>query len=552
MTLVASLPSPTEQPAEAQLAELQRRVVQLEQSEARYKRALKALRRRERRLRVMADAMPAFISYVDKDQCYRFVNKAYETWFGRSPQKIQCLQVREVLGSRAYEQVRPYIEAALSGREISFETELHFEHQGIRCIRATYLPHQAQHGRVYGFFVLAEDFTERRAARDVLMKAEQRLRQEQALREVEQHFHRMVDSLPEMIWMSGTDALCVYFNKQWLEFTGKRMQEELGDAWLENVHTDDRDQCIEIYRAAFVARRHFTMEYRLRRYDGQYRWVLDSGRPWYDADAKFAGFIGSAIDITERKQAEEALQRHRDELAHLSRLTVMGEMATSLAHELNQPLTAIVNYAEGAVLRLRPEFKGNSDFLCVLREITALAMQAANILRSVRNFVRKQQEKWQPVDVNSVVEAALSLIADQIRQNRTKLNIALAPDLPKVTGRYTQLEQVVLNLILNAIEATAGVTDRQRLIDIQTRVNEEREVEVRVVDNGVGLAAEITDQVFEPFFTTKARGLGMGLPICRTIVDVHHGRIWSSPADNHGACFGIAIPAESRGSVRGR
>lgn len=384
------------------------------------------------------------------------------------------------------------------------------------------------------------------------MKAEQRLRQEQALREVEQRFHRMVDSLPEMIWMSGTNALCLYFNRQWLEFTGRCMQEELGDGWLEGVHPDDRDQCLQIYRAAFAAQRPFTMEYRLRRYDGDYRWVLDTGRPWHDADAKFAGFIGSALDITERKEAEEALQRHRDELAHLSRLTVMGEMATSLAHELNQPLTAIMNYAEGGVLRLRQEFKGHSDFLCVLREIAALATQAANILRSVRNFVRKQQERWQSVDANAVVEAALSLIADQIRNNRIRLNVVLAPDLPRVRGRYIQLEQVVLNLILNAIEATAGVTDRQRAIDIQTAVNPASEVEVRVLDNGVGLAPEITHQVFEPFFTTKVRGLGMGLPICRTIVEVHHGRIWSSPAEDHGTCFGIAIPAESRECVRGK
>lgn len=227
------------------------------------------------------------------------------------------------------------------------------------------------------------------------MKAEQRLQQEQALREIEQRFHCMVDSLPEMIWMSGTDALCLYFNRQWLEFTGRCLEQELGNGWLEGVHTDDREQCIRTYRAAFSAQQPFTMEYRLRRFDGEYRWLLDSGRPWHDATTNFAGFIGSAIDITERKQAEEALQRHRDELAHLSRLTVMGEMATSLAHELNQPLTAIVNYAEGAVLRLQPTFKGESDVISVLKEIIALATQTATILRSVRNFMRKQQKKWQ-------------------------------------------------------------------------------------------------------------------------------------------------------------
>lgn len=548
---MARLRSQKDPVSEAQLAELRQRILQLEHSEARYKRVLAVLRRRERQLRTMADAMPAFIAYVDSEQHYRFVNTAYERWFGRSSQKIQGMHVRDVLGSRAYEQVCPHIEAALSGREVTYEAELRFEHQGTRHMRAMYLPHHGQLGVVLGCFVLAEDITDRKQAQQVLMRAEQRLRQEQALREVEQRFHRMVDSLPEMIWMSGTDALCLYFNKQWLEFTGRRMQEELGNGWLDGVHPDDRDQCVKIYRSAFAVRQPFSMEYRLRRSDGEYRWLLDTGRPWHDSSTKFAGFIGSAIDITERRQAEEALQRHRDELAHLSRLTVMGEMATSLAHELNQPLTAIVNYAEGAALRLQPEFKGNPDFLCILREITALATQAGNILRTVRNFVRKQQEQLQSVDVNAVVEAAVSLTADQIRNNRVKLNIALARDLPKVRGRHIQLEQVVLNLVLNAIEATAGVSGRRPRIDIQTELNSRHEVELRVSDNGIGLAPEITDRMFEPFFTTKTRGLGMGLPICRTIVEVHNGRIWTSRRKRRGACFAIAIPAESRECVRG-
>src|SRR5262249_22735333 len=150
------------------------------------------------------------------------------------------------------------------------------------------------------------------------------------------------------IWMSGLDKLCTFFNRSWLDFTGRTLDQELGTGWTEGIHPDDRERCLATYAGAFDTRREFTMEYRLRRYDGEYRWVTDKGVTRRGPEGTFLGYIGCADDITPRKEAELTAQRHRPELAHVARLSTMGQLAASLAHELNQPLAAILGNAEAA------------------------------------------------------------------------------------------------------------------------------------------------------------------------------------------------------------
>ena len=170
----------------------------------------------------------------------------------------------------------------------------------------------------------------------------------EALRESEMRFRTLADSAPVLMWMTDTQKLCSFFNKSWLDFTGRSMDQELGNGWVEGVHPDDRERCFEIYADAFDARREFTMEYRLRRHDGEYRWVTDKGVPRRTVDGTFLGYIGCADDITPRREAELTSERHRTELARVARLSTMGELAASLAHELNQPLAAILGNAETA------------------------------------------------------------------------------------------------------------------------------------------------------------------------------------------------------------
>ena len=178
-----------------------------------------------------------------------------------------------------------------------------------------------------------------------LLMSRKRKLSEEALLESETRFRTVADAAPVMIWMSGPDKLCNFFNKGWLDFTGRTMEQELGNGWAEGVHPEDLEHCLEVYGNSFDARQPFTMEYRLRRNDGEYRWVLDTGTPRLSDDGAFLGYIGSCIDIAERKQAELDHQLQNMELARVGRVALMGELAASLAHEVNNPLGAMVTNA---------------------------------------------------------------------------------------------------------------------------------------------------------------------------------------------------------------
>lgn len=256
------------------------------------KQAQQALQANETQLRLITNAAPALIAYVDNSQRYRFNNRAYETWFGQSPAKLHGRPVREVLGQAAYESLRPHMEAALAGQEVSFEQLTTYQTGASRYIQAHYIPDIDETGHVRGYVSLVNDITERRQIED-------------ALRESEARFRMLADTAPVLIWMSAPDKHRNYFNKPWLDFTGRTIDQEVGFGWAEGVHPADQQYCLDTYHAAFDARQPFQMEYRLRRFDGEYRWIVDKAVPRFEGE-QFVGYIGSVMDIHERKQAELA------------------------------------------------------------------------------------------------------------------------------------------------------------------------------------------------------------------------------------------------------
>jgi PAS domain S-box-containing protein len=259
----------------------------------------------------------------------------------------------------------------------------------------------------------------------------------------------------------------------------------------------------------------------------------------------FTGFIR---DISERKQAEEtqkqagqAIQTAQAELARVSRLTTMGELAASIAHEVNQPLTAVNNNGN-ACLRLLAKQNLQPDVLRrALEEIVAEGTRASAIVARIRAFIKKSPVEKSRVGINEVIGEVLAIIGHGFEENRILLQSELAQDPPPVLGDRVQLQQVMLNLIMNAIEAMTAVTDRPRLLWVESRIDESGDILVTVRDSGTGLGLE-ADRAFTPFFTTKANGIGMGLPISRSIVEGHGGRLWATPNFPHGAVFSFTMP----------
>jgi PAS domain S-box-containing protein len=283
-----------------------------------------------------------------------------------------------------------------------------------------------------------------------------------------------------------------------------------------------------------------------RRKNGQeFPVEISFGELTKDGHRVFTGFIR---DISERKQAQRAIQNAQAELARVSRLTTMGELAASIAHEVNQPLTA-VNNNSSACLRLLANQNLQPDVLRrALQEIVADGTRASAIVARIRAFIKKTPAEKNTLDVNEVIGEVLVMMAHGFEENRILLQRELAQALPPVLGDRVQLQQVLLNLIMNGIEAMTAVTNRPRTLWVQSRIDESGDVLIAVRDSGTGLGSE-SDRVFTPFFTTKTNGMGMGLSISRSLIEGHGGRLWSSPNSPHGAIFSFTLPAAAGSSA---
>jgi C4-dicarboxylate-specific signal transduction histidine kinase len=253
--------------------------------------------------------------------------------------------------------------------------------------------------------------------------------------------------------------------------------------------------------------------------------------------------VGALVDVTATRKAEEALNKAQTELAHVTRVTTLGEMSASIAHEVNQPLTAImVNGNAGLrwLLRDQPELGEVQD---VLQRIVGEANRASEVMRRIRDLSQKASPRMVELDINRVIGEALSLLRREALRHRVALRVDLAPDLPAVCGDRIQLQQVIINLAINGFQALAPVEDRPRVVSIRTEEVDPKQVVVMVEDAGVGVEPENASRLFSAFYTTKPDGMGMGLSICRSIVEAHGGRLWASRNNGPGMTFRFTIRA---------
>src|SRR5262249_50977556 len=278
----------------------------------------------------------------------------------------------------------------------------------------------------------------------------ERMRAEAELRESEERFRLMADSAPMMLWMSGVDKLCTFFNRGWLEFTGRTLEQELGEGWRENVHPGDLKGWLKTYTEAFDARRKFQIEYRLRRADGEYGYVLDTGVPRFDSTGAFVGYIGSCLDITEFKQQQ-------DHIFAMQKLESLGVIAGGIAHDFNNLLSCILVDASNTASELEP----GSPALSGLHRIEAVAERAAEIVRQIMDYAAQGRQQIEGIDLCRLVRDLLHLLHVCMPRN-VRLDLRLPNELPHIQASAPQIRQVVMNLVLNAAESfkTTGGTIR--------------------------------------------------------------------------------------------
>jgi len=312
------------------------------------------------------------------------------------------------------------------------------------------------------------------------------------------------------------------------------------------VHPEDRAARDSAIRHAIETQGKYAMEYRVLLPDGTLRWIDARGHCMNVGDAKGIRLLGVSMDVTAQKQAEAEARKHREEIAYLSRVAIMGEMAGSLAHELNQPLGAIVTNAGAALRFLERDSLSGEKLREVLRDIVADARRASEVIHTIKGMGRKEEGAQQLLHLNDVIAEVLRLVRSDALAHDCTVLTELRPALPKVEANLVQLQEVFLNLIVNAFEASNEVPKVQRRVIIRTDGDGDGGVRACVRDFGTGLPPDMPERFFDRFFSTKREGMGIGLFFARSIVVAHGGTLWAENAEGGGAQFWLQLPASKQ------
>jgi PAS domain S-box-containing protein len=354
----------------------------------------------------------------------------------------------------------------------------------------------------------------------------------------------LLQQLPVSAWTLKPDGTPDFVNKVWLEFAGQTLDfvRSHPEAWMTAVHPDDREMAAKSFWEGVHSGQGFAMETRnLRAQDGAYRWHLNQAVVLRDPEGKVLKFVGTTTDIDDRKRAEETLRQAQGDLARINRVSTMGELAASVAHEIKQPISGVITNAGTCLRKLGRDEPNLDEVRAGVARIARDAQRAAEIIDKIRSQFEKSVPDRQALDVNEIIRETVALLRDEAVRHNISVRTELTADLPQIAGDRLQLQQVLMNLIVNSIEALKDI-DGTREIMIESQRNENQQILISVSDTGVGLPPQAAEKIFDPFFTTKPHGTGMGLRISRSIIEAHGGQLWVDDSPGRGATFQFTLP----------
>jgi len=457
--------------------------------------------------------------------------------FGFDPQ--QGLPKREQWLQRMHPEDRDKVKRQASDRMFLQKVDADIEYRivlpdgAVKHIHGLAHPLRSPNGELVKVVGTVVDITERKHAEEALRLSESYLAQAQKLA----HIGSWVWEVP------AGNAL--YVSDEWYRISGFDPKDGM-PTWkqrLQRVHPEDRARGQEVIDRAIAEKSDYDLEYRILIPDSTVRYIHSMGRPVLSPSGELLRFVGVAMDVTEHKRAEEQRQRLRQaetDLAHISRVNMMGHLTASLAHEINQPIGAAVANAEACLQFLDRDQPDLAEAREAAFEMARDARRAAAIIDRVRSLYGKGSSQREMVDVNEVVREMILMLHNQASRYSIMMRTELAEKLPKVMADRVQLQQVLMNLMLNGIEAMRDTTGE---LSIKSQLAEEGQLQISVIDTGVGLPAGNADQIFNAFFTTKSQGTGLGLAITRSIVESHGGRVWATANAGRGATFLFTLPS---------
>jgi PAS domain S-box-containing protein len=506
-----------------------------EQYEAREKLqgAFDEIKRSEDRLRLVTDTIPTLVWRAGPDGSPDFLNQTALDYTGLSLDQAALGWHRAFHPDDKKGMLVKWSAIRESGKRGGLEARLRRFDGEYRWFLFQAEPLRDESGNIVKWYGSATDIEDRK-------------RTEEALRESEQRFRDYAETASDWLWETGPDhrvsSISEHINAAGL------VPSLLPGTTRWGIATDvaAEPEKWRLHREALDAHRPFRdFVYSTVNQSGSQVFVRSSGKPLFDVKGNFLGYRGTGTDITatiRADQAEQALRKAQAELAHVTRVTTLGELTASISHEVNQPLAAAVANAEAALQWLDRETPNLAAARRSVEWVINDNYRASEVVQRVRALAKKNTIEKTPLDLNQVAKEAIELVQRELVSHRVSLRTELAPALAKILGDRIQLQQVIINLLMNAIEAMQPVTDRPRELVVRSGQDETHQVQLSVTDCGVGIAAENANQLFSAFFTTKSSGLGMGLSISRSIVEAHGGRLSAFGNEGPGATFQIVLP----------
>jgi PAS domain S-box-containing protein len=494
-------------------------------------RSRELLRERELQLNLFTENLPAVLFKAAPDGSIVYVNQKGIEYSGRTAEDLQQKGWTDLIHPDDFEETSSLWNRLLTegvgydtvNRFIGADGQYRWFHTRVAAIRD-------DTGKTVAFHGIMLDTTAQKAA-------------ELALQQSEHQMHKMMDTVPSSLYSTAPDGEYTFVNKKARDYLGMTLDQIQGWRWVEAAHPEEREYVVKEFKKALATGSSYISEHRIRRADGIYRWHLSRAEPLLDEDGQIVQWFGVAIDIDERKRAEHHLRETRVKLERASHVATVAELSASIAHELNQPLTAVMANAQAARRWLSNSPPNFSEAMTSIERVLRDGRVADETMQHIRALFKQQPLRKKHAWPSQIIREAIRFVHQDAKREESLIDIQIADDLPPILVEQIQIQEVLINLISNGIEAMESNARPPHLMIRATLVNES-ELLIEVIDNGPGL--KDTQSIFDAFVTTKEKGMGIGLAVSRSIIEAHDGQLWAENNPDYGAKFSVKLPCGAR------
>ena len=485
------------------------------------------LRESERQLNLLAGNLPAVLFNAAPEGSIVYVNQKGIEYTGRTLVDLQQKGWIDLIHPDDFEETSSHWNRLLT-ESVGYDTvnRLMCADGQYRWFHTSVAACHDDTGKTIAFHGIMLETTAQKAA-------------ELALQQSEHQMQRMMDTVPKILYSTAPDGKATFFNKRARDYVGMTLDQILGWGWVEAIHPEERGYVVREFTKALASGSSYGVEYRFRRADGIYRWYLSRAEPLRDEDGQITQWFGISVDVDERKRAEDHLRETRVKLARASRIATVAELSASIAHELNQPLTAVIANAQAARRWLLNSPPKCSEAVASIERVLRDGRVADKRMQHIRALFKQQPLRKKHAWPSQIIREAIRFVHEDGKRDEIPIDVQIAGDLPPILVEQIQIQEVLINLISNGIEAMESNARPPHLM-IRARLVNGGEVLIEVIDSGPGL--KDTENIFDAFITTKEKGMGIGLAVSRSIIEGHDGQLWAENNPDYGAKFSVKLP----------